>query len=85
MAKSILGKYVYTKNNSDHIFHGHHGWIIKEDIESDEYHLAGGTFCALGDSSGINPVLCRRDFSVSNKQPDNSEVSSFLDNKLTEE
>ncbi len=77
---SLIGKYVHLKDNGEHLYAGHHGWIVAESKSDDEYHIAGGSISVFG--SGMTPVFCRKDFTIPKKQPDNSEALAYINSLI---
>lgn len=73
---SLLGKYVELKDNGEHSYEGHYGWVVAESQKDDEYTVEGGSISTLG--GGLAPVFCRRDFIVPRRQPNNREVWDYI-------
>jgi len=77
----LIGKYAYVVD-SCLAWKGSHGYLISANVHNDEYEVAGGAFSALnpdGTIDGSVPMLCRSDFTIRGKQPeDKADFEAWL-------
>ncbi|MEZ9709394.1 hypothetical protein AB4254_12000 [Vibrio breoganii] len=72
--KTLIGRFAVFKNSAQHPHSGHHGFILSENSEDNEYQIAGGslsTFNEDGSVKGAIALACREDFSIPRLEPQN--------------